>query len=82
MDTKLPSLPDHTKGGSAMQHPTIVSENANERFNEMVQAAEAYRQNKRVSSSNQSFWHLLARKFQLGFRKKHVETPSFLEGTS
>jgi hypothetical protein len=60
-----------------MQHPTIVSANANERFNQMVQAAGEHRQTKRVSSSNRAFWNVLVRKFQLGFRQKHAEAPSF-----
>lgn len=65
-----------------MQHPVIVNANANERFNQMVQSAEAHRQTKRVSKSKQTFWNVLIRKFQLGFHQNHAEEPSLLEGTS
>ena len=62
-----------------MQHPTIVSANANERFNQMVQAAEAHRQAKRVLRNHQTFWSVFVQKFQLGFHQNHAEEPSLVE---
>jgi hypothetical protein len=67
-----------------MDHPEIVMRNANLRYDQLLQSAQAYRRSKTVSGNHQTWFHGIMRMlFQTKTDKKDIrsDAPAILDTT-